>query len=359
MPIELGIWKIGSKPEPVTFSGIDLEARLEKLLAQDLSLVGPRLMYLGRQVPTAFGKFIDLLAMDAEGELHVIELKRNRTAREAVAQLLDYACWVKNLSRDDIAKIYAEKNSGKLLEQGFADAFETSLPDEINQGQQFVLVAAELDPSSERIINFLADSYGVPINAVYFRYFKDGPAEYLARTWLIDPMDAEAKTSKSASAKGSETWNGRDFYVALGEGETRNWDDCVKYGFICGGQGRWYSQTLEQLTEGARVFACIPGSGYVGAGIVKEPVQRVKDFKVKHKAKTVSILKAPLQAPNMGKNAGEAKLCEYVVRVEWLKTHPRDQAYWEKGMFANQNTVCKLRNKFTLERLIKHFGLED
>lgn len=188
MPIELGIWKIGNKPEAVTFSGIDLEARLEKLLAQDLSLVGPRLMFIGRQVPTSFGKFIDLLAMDAEGELHVIELKRNRTAREAVAQLLDYACWVKSLSRDDIAKIYAEKNGGKLLEQGFADAFETSLPDEINQGQQLVLVAAELDPSSERIINFLADSYGVPINAVYFRYFKDGAAEYLARTWLIDPM---------------------------------------------------------------------------------------------------------------------------------------------------------------------------
>ena len=28
-------------------------------------------------------------------------------------------------------------------------------------------------------------------------------------------------------------------------------------------------------------------------------------------------------------------------------------------MFANQNVVAKLRNQFTLERLSKHFDLED
>jgi len=28
-------------------------------------------------------------------------------------------------------------------------------------------------------------------------------------------------------------------------------------------------------------------------------------------------------------------------------------------MYANQNTVTKLRNKFTLDHLIKHFGLDE
>lgn len=30
-----------------------------------------------------------------------------------------------------------------------------------------------------------------------------------------------------------------------------------------------------------------------------------------------------------------------------------------KGMFANQNTACKLRNQFTLERLVDRFDPEE
>ena len=48
-------------------------------------------MIIGRQINTAFGKYIDIQAMNSEGNLVVIELKRNRTPREVVAQTLDYA----------------------------------------------------------------------------------------------------------------------------------------------------------------------------------------------------------------------------------------------------------------------------
>ena len=46
---------------------------------------------------------------------------------------------------------------------------------------------------------------------------------------------------------------------------------------------------------------------------------------------------------------------EWVVPVEWKKTVPTSQAYWEKGLFANQNSACKLRQEFTLDRLSQHF----
>ena len=49
---------------------------------------------------------------------------------------------------------------------------------------------------------------------------------------------------------------------------------------------------------------------------------------------------------------------EYVVPVTWLETRPRDQALWVKGMFANQNSACKLRNAFTLEQLARSFKLD-
>ena len=74
---------------------------------------------------------------------------------------------------------------------------------------------------------------------------------------------------------------------------------------------------------------------------------------------TVPILSAPLQAPDMGEHAGEPEKTEYLVRVRWQKTVPKEQAIWEKGMFANQNSACRLRNQFTLDRLIERFGLGE
>ena len=79
-------------------------------------------------------------------------------------------------------------------------------------------MASELDPTSDRIIEFLAESYDVPINAVFFRHFTDGGHEYLARTWLLDPQQAEDKAARPSRRK-LRPWNGRDFYVILGRAE--------------------------------------------------------------------------------------------------------------------------------------------
>lgn len=48
-----------------------------------------------------------------------------------------------------------------------------------------------------------------------------------------------------------------------------------------------------------------------------------------------------------------------MVGVKWIKTVPREQAIWEKGMFANQNTACALRSSFTRERVLESLGLSE
>ncbi|MDO3377316.1 hypothetical protein [Geoalkalibacter halelectricus] len=359
MPVEIGLWRLGARPEKLTVSSPDAESVLENALEQDLSIVDGGLMLIGRQVPTSYGKLIDMLAMTAAGDLVVIENKKARTAREVVAQVLDYASWVESLSYDEIASIYSQKNSGKKLEEAFDDAFGTSLPEQVNQSHEMIIVASELDPSTERIINYLSDNYGVPVNAVFFRFYRDEGRDYLARTWLIDPKDAERKVSQSKAKKGSEPWNGRDFYISLGEGETRNWEDCRKYGFVSGGQGKWYSQTLKLLFPGSRVFVNIPATGYVGVGIVKDSAVPVNEFKVVEGGNEVPILQMPMQAKNMAKNADDPVLSEYLVRVEWLKAVPKNEAHWEKGFFAIQHTACRLTSSFTIEKLSQHFGIDE
>ncbi len=360
MPVAFDIWRLDGPGGRLIAARLDDEARLEDVLHRDITFLGLNVMVLGRQVITAYGKRIDLLTIDAQGDLAIIELKRERTPREVVAQLLDYGSWVQGLTYEQIAALHTAHHPDTPFERAFAERFGVDPPETLNERHQLIIVAAELDASTERIVTYLAQQYGVPINALFFRYFRDREREYLARTWLIDPEMAEADTIKVTPAKpGREVWNGQDYYVSLGEGTSRNWEDCVRYGFVSGGQGEWYSNSLKTLKPDARIFACIPGTGYVGVGRVMEAALPVKDFLVKVDGEHIPVLDAPLRAADMGQNADDPKLSEYLVRVAWDKTLPRDQAIWEKGMFANQNTACRLRNKFTLDRLAERFGLTE
>ncbi len=171
---------------------------------------------------------------------------------------------------------------------------------------------------------------------------------------MIDPNQTEARITK----KGKEPWDGVSYYVNVGEGPHRTWEDCVEYGFVCGGGGRFYSQTLKQLSPDDRVYVMIPRTGYVGVGTVTEPAVSVKEFAVTVDGKETPILEAPLKAPNLEGHARNPEKYEYFVRVKWLETVPVEEAHWVKGLFANQNTVCRLRNRFTLDHLRKHFGVE-
>jgi hypothetical protein len=356
MPLKLGVWKLGGEPTPVSFSPIDSEDRLEEVLYQDISILDTGLMVVGRQVETAYRTRVDLLAMNSEGDLTVIELKRDQTPREVVAQVLDYASWVEDLSYDRIVQIHQEQNLDLHLEEAFVEAFDAPIPEALNESHDLIVVAAELDSSTERIIDYLSSSHGVPINAVFFRHFQDNGEEYLARSWLTDPKNVEVSEETQHRGK-KETWNEQDFYVSLGVGEHRTWEDARRYGFVSGGQGRWYSRTLEQLFPGARFFVHIPEEGYVGVGIVEKEAVPVKEFSVSVDGESRPILEAPLKAPSMGENADDPEMSEYLVRVNWIETRSREDAIWEKGMFANQNTACKLRNQFTLDRLTEHFDL--
>lgn len=138
------------------------------------------------------------------------------------------------------------------------------------------MVAGDLDPATERIISYLA-GVNVPINVVFFRYFNDDGRAHLARTWLLDENLSTAKGAVKRRAGSKEVWNEQDWYVSFGEEPTgRSWDDARRYGFVSAGGAEWFSKTLKKLPIGARVFACIPKTGYVGIGTVAGTADRFK-----------------------------------------------------------------------------------
>lgn len=367
MPLELSVWRIDEDLEKMEFIPLDLESRLEEILAKDISIADPNLMVIGREVPTSYDNRVDILAINRDGHIVVLELKRDLTPRDITAQVLDYGSWVKNLHNEDIVRIFAdyqkkfkESESEISLDEAFCKYFGLKqMPDELNEEHELIIVASNLDPSTERIVSYLAEEYDVNINALFFRVFKDGKKEYLARVWFRDPS-AEDILPGAKSEK--EEWNG-EYYVSFGYNEDhRKWDEAIKYGFISAGYGSWYTNTLSILEPGNRVWVNIPGAGYVGVGKVVEQRVPVDDFLVDiGKNKKVPIWKLKLAASRMPRAAKNPEKAEYLVRVKWIKTLPINKAIKEKGFFGNQNTVARPRTAkwdHTVERLKKRFGVD-
>src|SRR5213080_1706065 len=106
-------------------------------------------MLIGKQEDTGLGGRIDLLAIAPDSSLVLIELKRDRTPREVVAQALDYASWVEKLRPEDIAAIYGRFAPGNSLSQDFRQRFGQDLDEEtLNPSHQIIIVAASLDDST-------------------------------------------------------------------------------------------------------------------------------------------------------------------------------------------------------------------
>ena len=207
MTTEIKLWKIkqDNKLDVVKNSKLNLEGRLETWLEKDISLVSDGILIIGRQVGTIYGGTIDLLGMDRNGDLVLLELKRDKTPREITAQVLDYASWVKDLSNEivsNIANNYLGSRNGLTLEDAFQKKFSIELPEVINESHSMLIIAGQIDPASERIIKYLSETYGVNINAATFQHFEEeNGVEIIGRTFLIQPSEIDASTGSSTKRK--------------------------------------------------------------------------------------------------------------------------------------------------------------
>lgn len=164
------------------------EKGLEDQLAGDPSRVNSDLLVIGRQVRTDFGGVIDLLCIDKNGCTVVIELKKGRTPRDVTAQTLDYASWVKDLSRGRLTEIAGNYLSSRTDSRGslataFRKKFGKKLPDRLNESHRSIIVVGivdvskrAVDPSTERIVKYLAD-LSVPLSYQRIQYHDSQPEE--------------------------------------------------------------------------------------------------------------------------------------------------------------------------------------
>lgn len=363
MPIESAIWTIGEQPMSLKESRLESERELEDMIVAAPHVLSEEWMLIGRQERTGSGGIIDLLAIAPDGGLVLIELKRDRTPREVVAQALDYATWVEGLEADDVAAIYARFVADADLAADFAARFGQPLDEEtLNDSHQIVIVATRLDESSERIVGYLNDR-DIAINVLCFQIFALGEQRLLSRAWLLDPVQTQISASVSSPNGGrereKEPWNG-EFYANFGDSDSRDWEEARKFGFISAGGGSWYSTPLKTLKNGDRIWVKAPGFGFVGVGEVLGPREPMTSFvlQTEHGLKPAAeILKGGAYHREF---MDDPDKMEYFVPVRWAHDVPLEQAVNAIGMFGNQGTVCRPTTpkwRTTVERLKQKWNL--
>lgn len=328
---------------------LDLETRIEDWVARDLSLIGVDGIVIGRQVVTGHGKRIDLLAMDEEGNLIIIELKRDRSARDIVAQTLDYASWVCKLTTKEVHELTRAYRDQTLAEV-YRAKYGKVVPETLNATHQMVVVASEVDEATKRIIEYLSQEHDVGINASFFNIFGDVGHEWLTTDSLLDQEEVKDRAVKKARAP----WSGL-YYITGGAEEDRPWEEMRGNGFFTASGGRVYSNKLDNLEVGSPVFYYQKGTGYLGYGRVTTPKMPASEFVLSDGQRLIE----KLPTRYLTEFPDDPDRASYVVGVDWKATVDRRSAKTFSGIFANQNVVCKIYDQETADFLRKEFGVSD
>ncbi len=152
-----------------------------------------KILIIGRQVVTNFGGFIDLLGLDRKGDIVVIELKRDRTPRDTIAQSLEYVSFAVKLDSSQIESIlrsYLNDESLNLAEY-HREYFELSDSEAVsfNKDQHIVIVGQNITPQIKQTAIFLS-SRGIKVTCVEFTFFQTNNGTRLLSQEIIVGMES-------------------------------------------------------------------------------------------------------------------------------------------------------------------------
>ena len=166
-------------------TNIELESHLEDWLENSpRALTQEPLLWIGKQASATVEErtiYPDLLGIDSDGNLIILELKRDRTPRDVVAQLLEYTAWANELTDSrihDIAETYFETRNefrGMTFSDAFRQVFDMSATDELptlNQVLRLFIAAGEIPPPITSVCRFLRTSHGMDIICIEVSVFQ-------------------------------------------------------------------------------------------------------------------------------------------------------------------------------------------
>jgi alkylated DNA nucleotide flippase Atl1 len=255
--------------DPATFQS--LKARevqeIERWLKQQPSLMGEQLKIVGSQF-AGFDKTLDrldLLALDRDGKLVVVEIKRDDSGSGQDLQALRYAAYVSTLTAEQIVGLYRAYESKEHQRELTAAEARKDLEDFItaesldaldeDEQPRIVLVAAGFQVGVTNTSLWLIRNFGLDITCVQVLPYEISGEIVLASTILIPLPEAadyevrlKEKRRKARSRRDGDTIDFeivRTFIASIPEGRWASYGDvAAAAGAPKGGQalGTWLSR---------------------------------------------------------------------------------------------------------------------
>lgn len=210
--------------EKVKIDSIDYEKDFENWLENSPSVLlddedESTILWIGRQITASVGnrgEYPDLIGIDADGNLVIVELKKGKTPREVIAQILEYAAWGASLSYEDLNRIaqnYYSRDENmreKSLMQIFCEVFYPDSGEDINiefnKTQKLYIVAEEISPIVRQVAIYLRNKYKVDIHCIEYKVLKTQQGEYFISTEKVVGFD-DLNISRYQNRAASLRWN--------------------------------------------------------------------------------------------------------------------------------------------------------
>jgi hypothetical protein len=217
---KVGIWRVTDQElTRLSPSNIGLEKDLESWIEREPELLEQGLKIVGRQIYVE-GGYLDLLGINPQGQWVVIELKSQGIDRHTLAQALDYAACIATLPWETLkekTETYLQEHNRSVdeLEEAYGtldeDADET-------RDVRIYLVGTGTSPRLERMVDFLAGTYDVPITLVSYDVFQIGDGHKVLVRELSEPETSGRETHRSVEdlcARARQNGIGKDFEEIL------------------------------------------------------------------------------------------------------------------------------------------------
>lgn len=318
---------IGNKYSRTTANKISIkEKTIENLISNSPQTIFPNeeILVLGQSISGE--KMADVLALDTLGNLIIIEIKRHKSSRKTIGQLLEYASKYKTTNYELLAKMaqnyegwdYREKDLYEAF-LDFADQEEGEFPkSELGDNQRIFIIAPEADSRLKNIIAWLK-VYDVPIEFVSFNFYIDKDSEQ--KMLQIDEVSSTPDSlTDEAEWQGHWIFNTNEKHQKGAYKEMFERDVAAIYGYDSG------PKNLEGSNKGDIVFAYVNKQGIRALG-------EVVDGQVK-KGEGIFLGEDGNQKPD-----------EYHLKVNWRIILERENAF-KNSEAAQMGYNLPVRNVF-------------
>lgn len=177
------------------------ESEIEDLLWDNIdAFTGEPLFPIARQPRLANGLQPDVLAVNGEGRVFVIEIKRDIDRRQ-LAQCLEYAGWARRTNLDELATLF---HGGETeFFSAWQEFTDTSAPTLIRRPPELVLVARDFDDRTDSALAYLTEN-DLPVTVLRVVLYEDQDGRRFLDVASEHEPEFASGTAATAGTSGTE-----------------------------------------------------------------------------------------------------------------------------------------------------------